>query len=63
MSYSPLNFLIVVLVYVRVTSPKAVCPRGITLSQQGAIFRVPISIFSALSTKKTSYWAKSKFSP
>ena len=43
------HFDIVIFVYMCVTSLKIVCPQGIILSQQGVIFKIPISNISALS--------------
>ena len=62
MNYSPGNFGIVIFIYVRFTSLKIVYPQSIILSQQGVIFRIPISDNSTLSTTKRLL-SKSKFSP
>ena len=56
MNYLPQNFGSVC-----VTSPKIVYPQGIAFSQQGVIFRVPISNIYTLSTKRTSYWVNQNF--
>ena len=45
MNWSPGNFDIAIFVYVCLTCLKIVYPRGVTLSQQGVIFRIPFQLY------------------